>query len=116
MRPSAPAAARPAASRSRESASAAGYAGCPDAAAPPPPRHSFRPRSVSSRLPVNLLELGGRPLDGLVRATALGALCGHVHRDVISIGPPGLRRGGARQTHRTRGVGGGGGGPPPLAA
>src|SRR6202022_2444084 len=58
------------------------------AALPDPPAMDFFMRSSS----VDLLELLGRPLDGVLWLRALDALGDHVHDDVLGVGFGGLRR------------------------
>src|ERR1700738_4414887 len=81
------------------------------AALPDPPAMDFFMRFSS----VDLLELLGRPLDGVLWLRALDALGEHVHDDVLGVGFGGLRRrrprvpedpgvvgGGAEALHRLR--------------
>src|SRR5438874_8914148 len=56
-------------------------------------------------LSVNLLQLGGRPLDGVLRPGPLGALGEHIHDHVLAVDLRRLRRGRTGEAHRTRVVG-----------
>src|SRR5260370_42433267 len=58
------------------------------AAPPDPPAMDFFRQSSS----VDLLELLGRPLDGVLRLRALDALGEHIHDDVLRVDLGGLRR------------------------
>src|SRR5512143_1794397 len=73
------------------------------AAPPDPPAIDFF-ISLSS---VDLLELLGGPLDGVLRLRALDALGEHVHDDVLRVDLGGLGVGRSRETHGPGVVGGG---------